>query len=110
MRQQRAGIRLPMKLPVLISWRTATGKYRQTQADTANLSGNGLLLLTPTRFRPQTPVRCRVFLPRAVTGVYVELICLGRVVRRSGTRETPAVAAIIDEYELRRAPEWGAPR
>jgi hypothetical protein len=94
-----------MKLPVVISWKTASGSYRKTQADTANLSGNGLLLLTPTRFRPQTPVRCRVLLPNALTGVSVELICLGRVVRRSGARETPAVAAVIDEYELRRTPD-----
>jgi len=92
-----------MKLPVFVFWKTASGRYRKTQADTANLSGNGLLLLTPTRLRPQTPVRCRVFLPKAVTGVSVELICLGRVVRRSGDGETSAVAATIDEYELRRS-------
>jgi PilZ domain-containing protein len=104
MKEQRAGIRLPMKLPVLITWKTASGRYRKTQADTANLSGNGLFLLTPRRFRPLTPIRCRVLLPLGVAGISVELICLGRVVRCSGARETPAVAAIIDEYELRPAP------
>ncbi len=105
MRDQRAGVRLPMKLRVLICWKTASGRYRKTQADTANLSGNGLLLLTPTRFRPHTPVRCRVFLPNAITGVSVELVCRGRVVRHTGAGETPGVAAMIDEYELRRTPD-----
>ncbi len=94
-----------MKLPAVICWKTASGRYRKTQADTANLSGNGLLLLTSKAIRPQTPVRCRVFLPKAATGSSVELICLGRVVRRSGARDTPAIAAIIDEYELRRTPD-----
>ena len=102
MRDQRAAVRLPMKLPVLICWKTASGRYRETQADTANLSSNGLLLLTPTRFRPYTPVRCRVFLPDAGTGV--ELFCRGRVVRHTGAGEALGVAAVIDEYELRRAP------
>ncbi len=105
MRDQRAGVRLPMRLPSVLCWKTASGKHRTTQADTANLSRNGLLLLTSKALRPQTPIRCRVFLPKAVTGVSVELICLGRVVRRSGARDTPAIAAIIDEYELRRIPD-----
>lgn len=105
MTDQRAAVRLPMKLPVLICWKTASGRYRKTQADTANLSGNGVLLLTPTRFLPYTPVRCRVFLPDAGTGVSLELVCRGRVVRHTGAGEEPGVAAIIDEYELRRAPD-----
>jgi hypothetical protein len=102
MRDQRAGVRLPMKLPAVLYWTTASGSHRRTQTDTANLSRNGLLLLTSARLRPQTPIRCRVFLPKAVTGASVELLCVGRVVRRSRAGETPAVAAIIDDYELRR--------
>jgi hypothetical protein len=101
MRDRRAAVRLPMKLPVLIGWETGRGRYRETQANTANLSSNGLLLLTPTRFRAYTPVHCRVFLPDAGTGV--ELLCRGRVVRHTGAGEVLGVAAIIDDYELRRA-------
>ena len=101
MRDQRAAVRLPMTLPVLIGWTTASGRYRETQANTANLSSNGLLLLTPTRFRPYTAVRCRVLLSDAGKGV--ELFCRGRVVRHTGPGEALGVAAVIDEYELRRA-------
>ena len=104
MRDQRAGVRLPIKLPALISWRTASGRYRETQADTANLSGNGLLLLTPRRFRPHTPIHCRLFLPNAVTGISVEFCLAGRVVRHTGAGEVPGVAAVIDDYDLRRTP------
>jgi hypothetical protein len=103
MRDQRAAARLPLKLPVLIRWKTASGRYRETETDTVNLSSNGLLLLTPTRFRPQTPVRCRVLLPAAAKGV--ELHCWGRVVRHTGAGEVLGAAAIIDEYELRRTPD-----
>jgi len=92
-----------MKLPVLIGWKTASGRYREIQAKTANLSSNGLLLLTPARLRPHTPVRCRVFLPDAATGV--ELLFRGRVVRHTGAGEALGVAAVIDDYELRRAPD-----
>jgi len=103
MRDQRAAVRLPMKLPVLIGWTTGSGGYREIQARTANLSSTGLLLLTPARLRPHTPVRCRVFLPDAGTGV--ELLCRGRVVRHTGAGEALGVVAIIDEYELRSAPD-----
>jgi hypothetical protein len=103
MRDRRAAVRLPMKLPVLIGWETGSGRHRETQTNTVNLSSNGLLLLTPTRFRPYTPVRCLVFLSDAGAGV--ELLCRGRVVRHTGAGEFPGVAATIDEYELRRAPD-----
>src|SRR6516165_4976349 len=90
MRDQRAAARIPMKLPVLVGWTTGSGRYREIQAKTANVSSNGLLLLTPARLRPHTPVRCRVFLPDAGTGV--ELLCRAHVVRHTGAgryRESP---------------------
>jgi hypothetical protein len=65
-----------MKLRALICWKTAWGQYSKQAA-----------------------------LPNAIAGLSVELICRYRVVRHTGGGETPAVAAIIDEYQLRPVPE-----
>jgi hypothetical protein len=103
MRQSRAGSRIPVELPAEVRWKSRSGNLRQVEGKTGNISGTGLFLTVPVRPHLQTPITIRVSLPAEVTGVPVQLLCYGRVVRWSQADELPGVAAIIDDYELRPA-------
>jgi hypothetical protein len=102
MHEDRGSLRVPLQLPVHVQWKAATGKRQKAQGRTANLSGNGLFISIPTRLRPGTEVTFSVQLPAEVTRVPMELICRGQVVRQRRTGSQRGIAAIIDDYELRR--------
>lgn len=95
----RAGVRLPIELPVEIRWMSRVGGQRQAQGKTACISANGMFMTVPIRLRDQTPITVTVSLPLEVTKVPLELLCRGRVVSQPGRRA--GLGAIIDKYELR---------
>lgn len=107
MQTRRGSQRLPIELPVLVRWKNHAGFKRQASGKTGNISGNGLFIEIPVRPRLATPVTIRVALPREVTQVPLELVCVGRVVRWDQRGKVQGVGAIIDEYELRPAPRTG---
>lgn len=102
-RDQRAGVRISMRLRALVRWRTRAGRYRAAWGKIANISGNGFLMKVPIRLRQQTPITCTVFLPNSVTTVPIELTCQGRVVRRTQLGKAPGLGATIEDYQLRPA-------
>ena len=101
--QPRAGIRIPVELPVEVRWKSRSGNNRQVQGKTGNISGNGLFVKVPVRARRRTPITMTVFLPGGVGQAPVELLCQGRVVRWSRPGELPGMGAIIEDYEFRPA-------
>jgi hypothetical protein len=101
MHEDRASRRVPLQLPVHVRWRASTGRRKQAEGRTANLSGNGLFITIPARLRPGTHVTFSVQLPAEVTKVPTELICQGQVVRQRRSGPVRGIAAIIDDYELR---------
>jgi hypothetical protein len=101
MRDDRGSRRVPLKLPVHVQWKASTGRRKQAEGKTANLSGNGLFITIPARLRPGTHVTFSVQLPAEVTKVPTELICQGQVVRQRRAGAVRGIAAIIDDYQLR---------
>lgn len=99
----RAGIRIPVELPVHVRWKNRAGSFRRVQGKTGNISANGLFMTVPIRLRCETLITFTVILPAEVTKVPVEILCQGRVVRRNRPGELPGVGAIIDDYQLRPA-------
>jgi len=102
-RELRSSLRVPLELPVLVRWRTRTGKYRETKGTTGNISGNGLFLAIRPRLGRDTPIAFRLNLPTEITKVPVTLSGEGHIVRHSGPLEMTGVAAVIDSYELKGA-------
>jgi hypothetical protein len=101
MSQRRAGLRIPVELPVEVRWRGPSGIHRKITGKTGNISGNGLYMTVPVRPRRETPITVTVFLPSEVTKVSLELRCHGRVMRWSEPGEEPGMGATIEDYELR---------
>ena len=99
----RAGVRIPVELPVQVRWKGSAGKYRTAEGRTASMSGNGMLMAIPIRLRHEMPITVTVTFPVEVTKVPIELRCRGRVVRQH-TGDRTSVGAIIDEYSFRRIP------
>jgi hypothetical protein len=98
---QRAGIRIPVELPVEVYWKSREGRSRRAEGKTGNISGNGLFMNIPVRPPCKTPVTIRVLLPPAITRFPVELLCNGRVIRWSCPSESRGMGATIDDYEFR---------
>jgi hypothetical protein len=99
MKYLRAGVRIPVELPVEIRWKSRAGRPRQVQGKTACISANGMFVVMPLRLRHQTPVSITVDLPVEVTKVPLQLYCRARVVS-----QPPGYAgfgAIIDDYRIR---------
>jgi hypothetical protein len=99
----RGGIRIPLKFPVEVSWKSRGGHSRHVEGKTGNISGNGVFMRVPVRPPPKTPVTMKVFLPAAITRIPVELHCNGRVIRWSCAGESRGMGATIEEYEFRPA-------
>lgn len=97
----RAGIRIPVELPVEIRWKSRVGRPRQVKGKTASISGNGMMMSVPKRLRDQTPITITVRLPIEFTKVPLELLCHGRVVAKPA--QFGGFGAIIDDYQLRPA-------
>ena len=100
-RHPRTGFRIPVELPVEVRWKSRSGKSRQVQGITENISGNGLFLKVPVRPHQKTTITMTVIIPAKVAQVPLELLCQGRVVRWSRPGELPGMGAIIDDYEFR---------
>jgi hypothetical protein len=97
---QRTGIRIPVKLPVEVHWKSRGGRSRRVEGKTGNISGNGLFMSIPVRPPCHTPVTMRVVLPADIIPLPVELLCNGRVIRWSCPGEARGMGATIDDYEL----------
>jgi len=95
----RAGVRIPVELPVEIRWKSRVGRQQQVKGTTASISGNGMVMSVPRRLRNQTPITIRVMLPSEFTKVPLELVCRGRVVAKPAG--FGGFGAIIDDYQLR---------
>ena len=98
----RSGARIPLELPVEITWKNRAGRPKHAQGKTATMSGNGLYMEVPIRLRALTPISITVSLPVKFTGVPVQLLCHGRVVKQDGPGPAAGVGAIIDDYRFRR--------
>lgn len=94
----RAGVRIPVELPVQVRWKSPTGKYRVAEGRTACISGNGMFIAVPIRLRHETPITVTVTLPVEVTKIPIELRCQARVVRQPRAEGLTGVGAIIDDY------------
>lgn len=103
-REHRLSARVPLELPVHVRWRTSTGKSQQVEGRTENISANGMFVRIRRRLRHHAPISFCVDLPSEVTRTPVQLLGHGRIVRLNGPGEVPGIAAVIDEYEIRRAP------
>jgi hypothetical protein len=98
----RSGARIPLELPVEITWKNRAGRPKHAQGKTATMSGNGLYMELPIRLRALTPISITVSLPVEITRVPLQLLCQGRVVKQEGAGPSPGVGAIIDDYRFRR--------
>jgi hypothetical protein len=96
----RSSVRVPVKLPVLLQWKTQAGTLREARGKTGNMSANGLLIIAPVRLPHDTRISFTVDLPEGVTKSPVRLHGQGRVVRQPSGRLAPGIGAIIDHYEL----------
>jgi hypothetical protein len=108
MNQRRASQRIPMELPVEIRWKGRAGSSKQAMGKTGNISGSGLFMELPVRLHRETSVTIKVVLPRKGSHVPLELLCQGRIVRWSRHGQVRGLGAVIDEYELRPAPQCGS--
>jgi hypothetical protein len=97
----RSGARIPVELPVEITWRSRAGKPKRAQGKTAIMSGNGVYLSIPVRLRALTPISIIVSLPVEITGKPLQLLCEGRVVKREKPSPAAGLGAIIDDYRFR---------
>lgn len=100
--EHRSSTRFSLELAARLRWQDASGQYEEAEGKTVNVSGNGLFLTTPAPLEPEMPFVFTVLLPRAITRTRVELVGQGRVVRRSAAGERQGIAAVIDDYQLRR--------
>jgi hypothetical protein len=96
----RAGVRIPVELPVEVRWTNRAGRAYQAQGRTASISANGMFMSLPVRLRPETAVKISVSLPIEYTRIPLELLCEGRVVGQPAG--VVGVGAIIDDYQVRR--------
>jgi hypothetical protein len=99
----RSGARIPVELPVEITWKNRAGKPKRAQGKTAIMSGNGLYLSVPVRLRALTPISITVSLPVEITGKPLQLLCEGRVVKQEKPGQSAGLGAIIDDYRFRPA-------
>ena len=99
----RLGARIPVELPVEITWKTRTGRPQRAQGKTATMSGNGLYMAIPIRLRAATPISIVVTLPVEMTHTALQLQCEGRVVRQDKSNALAGIGAIIDDYRFRPA-------
>jgi hypothetical protein len=99
----RSGARIPVELPVEITWKNRSGKPRRAQGKTATMSGNGLFITVPVRLRALTPIIITVSLPVEITGKPLQLLCEARVVKQEKSAPVPGLGAIIDDYRFRPA-------
>lgn len=98
----RSGARIPIELPVEVTWKTRAGQPKHAHGKTATMSGNGLYMEIPIRLRASTPISITVSLPVEVTGKPLQLHCQGRVVKQEGASSPTGLGAIIDDYRFRR--------
>ncbi len=98
----RTGARIPVQLPVEITWKNRAGHAQHAHGTTATMSGNGLFIEVPIRLRASTPISITVNLPVELTGKPLQLFCIGRVVKNEGDGPTHGLGAIIDDYRFRR--------
>ena len=101
MNQRRTSKRIPLKLPVEITWKSRSGGEKQAIGKTDNISGSGLFIEIPVRLQRATSVTIKVVLPREGAEGPLELLCEGRVVRWNQRGEVQGLGAVIDSYELR---------
>ena len=101
MNQRRTSKRIPMELPVEISWKSRSGGEKQATGKTDNISGSGLFIEIPVRLQRATSVTIKVVLPREGAQGPIELLCEGRVVRWNQRGKVQGLGAVIDSYELR---------
>jgi hypothetical protein len=99
----RSGARIPVELPVEITWKSRAGKPKRAQGKTAIMSGNGVYLSVPVRLRALTPISITVTLPVEITGRPLQLLCEGRVVKQEQPGPSAGLGAIIDDYRFRPA-------
>ena len=99
----RSGARIPVELPVEISWKNRAGRPQRAQGKTAIMSGNGVFLSIPVRLRALPPISITVSLPVEITRTPLQLFCQGRVVKQDKSGASAGLGAIIDDYRFRPA-------
>jgi hypothetical protein len=96
----RGGTRIPVELPVEIRWKSPAGIERFSQGKTGSMSGNGLFIVAPLRFRQDMPIAFTVTLPADVTKVPMQLECVGRVVRQQKYGTLAGLGVVLDDYRF----------
>lgn len=96
----RAGIRIPLELPVYVRWKSPDHGYQEAQGKTGSISGNGLLMSISVRLPRQTPITFSIPLPAQLTQTPMELLCQGRVIRGFQKAGNSRISAVIDDYNL----------
>lgn len=96
----RNAVRFPLKLQAWIA-----GKGGAQEAETRDISANGVLLNVAAEMQVGSAIEFSVTLPAAVLGSEraVMVQCVGRVMRCQRAGERRSVAAVIDEYRFERS-------
>lgn len=95
----RCATRYPMALDVQLQWRDGDSTGQATGI-TADVSANGLLVMTAASLSKGARVICRLALPRQVTTAPSDLVCEGKVVRSRGQEWGLLFAMTIEDYEI----------
>ena len=95
----QSAVRFPIHLPVSVK-----SKAGDSQAETQNISANGVLFQVDSEMPVGSMVDFTISLPAEVVGADadVQLDCRGRVVRNSEAGGRRGVGVVIDEYHFER--------
>jgi hypothetical protein len=95
----QSAVRFPIKLPVSVK-----SKSGDNQAETQNISANGVLFQVDSEMPIGSLVDFTISLPADVVGAQtdVQLDCRGRVVRNFEEDGRRGVGVVIDEYRFER--------
>ena len=95
----QSAVRFPIKLPVALK-----SKAGDNQAETQNISANGVLFQVDSEMAIGSLVDFTISLPAEVVGAEadVQIDCRGRVVRNFEEDGRRRVGVVIDEYRFER--------
>jgi hypothetical protein len=95
----QSAVRFPIKLPVALK-----SKSGDNQAETQNISANGVLFQVDSEMPIGSLVDFTISLPAEVVGTEadVQIDCRGRVVRNFEEDGRRSVGVVIDEYRFER--------
>jgi hypothetical protein len=99
MQELRSSVRFPIRLPVSV-----TCEEIEHAAETQDISAGGVLFRMDSAINVGSTISFSIAMPASVLGtpMDVHVNCVGRVVRCTPLDGYNAVAAVIDEYDIKR--------